>query len=1578
MSNPSDNGVWFLFSCQWISGGLCWIELKRFPQAVSLLDWAFLLITVSVKTASYGAIDETIVGWIFVGAVLAGHFLRFLENIPFVATTHTISFYLMWYLALVNEENVGSAGPDIIWTGADVAIWCVFAIYSVFWLVILRDDMKYMNYNSSDDSSDDSIDHKLEYVFPNFLFILLTASVKQHYYGSAPAVVVGWVLFSAFLPALFLAKEICFRRIINVICYATILQMCLVHNNENSKRTTIHMTKYHKHGVFVVPHEVYALRVSACGSAGAMPDTELYDESFSPLVAPGAWAEYTFITLPDQHHYVMIGDNEGVPSERGGFGKGTGNGGGASGLFLNANYTFPVVIAAGGGGTGYIIDDLTVRYYRGGAADAENTPYCPSGERGRPRGGGYLEGQNAVYRSWYTGGGGGGGGFVGGGAGGAGCGGAGGSSYVPSGGSRKLCFKKPYLKIEHITCRKAGNFYVDTSSWVCRKCPEGRWAAEGALECCEAGSYWNEFSCVQCPAHSYCTEAIQNSCTPGLGCPRSGAIVDSDCYYDCCNVGYYYSQELDRCTQCQAGHYCVNSMQNACPVNTYAGNVGAYFCRSCPPGSVSFGRASECCAKGYFVNDQNTCSLCPAGFYCMKGVQYICPANTFSNSKSTSCDNCPTNSVSFEGAAECIFDGYYVNSSGSIVICPAGSYCAKSVKHECPVGYPCAPVGSSELLECFDKCCAPGWYWDVGSASCFRCELGHFCDKSVMRLCPANEYSNTPSSVSCTSCPDGTVSAAGFGGCCAEGHYLPSNSTECRPCVNMTYSAGNQVKCCSRGQMYSSGTCLECPLGTSMPSGSSDCILCPIGSYSDVSGTTKCRTCDMFRSTTSTGSKSSRDCVNLAFNFVIGWVFVILVVVLVIRLLINGRFHCIAHCKQRILFNSFLIHAEAVHAYLDKFNPQNRIQRSRWHSASNALIVVTLPVVFVGFLLYHFVFSLLGVFFMALIMSRSMPSLPYIENVHLTLDVLDIALANIDVSFQKFTLVFYPFLVVYKYLQSLNLDYIFRSFYLDCGGVQGVSELFLNLLIIYWVVIAVEGGYNTYLSAVAKRFHLRLLFSPCTNDFSRYAGVTYKWLIAAKVGASMWSSFLLLEPYNGFTQYILGFLTLGKFVSSNGSRGTSGQCQIPNAPYMDDFLSYLSTIIALYLLNFGLYTLGKLLVQRKFNNKISYSGQLHFAMPQFSSVDDWLVRWSHNYQGILYSQIPNTLEIAPASQEELHASWEESSFHTLPPLSTLDDLRLRLYSLVWCPVYVLWQQPKVIHSVAQNYAMAFMTCFGVWTNWTVEKSNVIENINRFCDTNQHEHRDQIFCEALHAEVGYRLLLFQIIPHWSFTILSVFAVNTAGYPLFVSSATLLNALPPLFDFTRRSSNHEPGWLATPDFVYSFLEKSRGVHAIIRIYNFLCAIVLLFAPAHSALRAVSLGGLAMAAVLRATSSLLGFYLYVFDVSSVIDDSENDDQMLPQAAHTSPAGGSPDQSSHGSQSPTTDRMPIDMDTSGAENRPHIFPEQVTYTLASTGSSEDGNSDGENDDQMLPQAAHTSPAEAHLTRQVMAVRAQQLVECR
>jgi hypothetical protein len=128
MWRPSDIGVWFVFSCYCIGWLLSFGSMKKDPEIVCMMDLGFLLLTLVIKTVSYGFIDETIVAWIFFCAILFGLFLHFQKLQFLVQVNHNIVFFLILNLALTNKDTVGNAGPDILFGQQGIL---QFGVYSL-------------------------------------------------------------------------------------------------------------------------------------------------------------------------------------------------------------------------------------------------------------------------------------------------------------------------------------------------------------------------------------------------------------------------------------------------------------------------------------------------------------------------------------------------------------------------------------------------------------------------------------------------------------------------------------------------------------------------------------------------------------------------------------------------------------------------------------------------------------------------------------------------------------------------------------------------------------------------------------------------------------------------------------------------------------------------------------------------------------------------------------------------------------------------------------------------------------------------------------------------------------------------------------------------------------------------------------------------------------------------------------------------------------------------------------------------------------------------------------------------------
>lgn len=246
---------------------------------------------------------------------------------------------------------------------------------------------------------------------------------------------------------------------------------------------------------------------------------------------------------------------------------------------------------------------------------------------------------------------------------------------------------------------------------------------------------------------------------------------------------------------------------------------------------------------------------CAAGNKLVNGKCELCPANTYSLSKATTCTPCASGLFSNAGSSSCVssLDTTFTNSPeiassnvASSTSCAAGQYYDNGTCRYCPLGsYSLA--GSTSIAEC-------------------TCPAGKAGINGVCNTCRAGEYSAAGATI-CERCPSGLTSLEGatsVSQCVCEYGRYKNAAGDCVQCGSGQYVNTARTGClnCPETQTSSPGAgsigdC-RCPRGTRGSGGY--CYACDPGTYSDVTGLTICKTCPDGK-TSPAGATSSSQCI---------------------------------------------------------------------------------------------------------------------------------------------------------------------------------------------------------------------------------------------------------------------------------------------------------------------------------------------------------------------------------------------------------------------------------------------------------------------------------------------------------------------------------------------------------------------------------------------------------------------------------------------------------------------------------------------------------------------------------------------
>jgi len=400
-------------------------------------------------------------------------------------------------------------------------------------------------------------------------------------------------------------------------------------------------------------------------------------------------------------------------------------------------------------------------------------------------------------------------------------------------------------------------------NYLCTNCVQGHFSASGsACQPCNSGKYASSTgasSCAICLAGTYSGNgaSVCTNCSMGYYCPNTNMTTPIPC-----NGGYYCSNagQISR-TSCNAGYYCPNSgslsSSTSCPVGFYCPGLGNFAPFACPLGSycpvTNLSVAVPCTAGTYSstigANTSSVCTACPAGTYtnttgatvcssCASGTTYTSTTGSIS---CTACTNLAKESCANDQFLQactvttdtkCVPCANKIDNANPTPVCVWTCFLGSYFKNSSGLCQPCktnlvCPVGSFTLgcNTVTDQTCSPctnlpasnAYYTTNGG-------LGTLQSPGQCNwACNAGYFQATPQDTGCTTCPAGSISAAG--------------STACTPCPAGTYAA-------------TASLCLSCPSGMyASTAGSTACLSCTWctaqGMYKQCGGSSAgtCSTC---------------------------------------------------------------------------------------------------------------------------------------------------------------------------------------------------------------------------------------------------------------------------------------------------------------------------------------------------------------------------------------------------------------------------------------------------------------------------------------------------------------------------------------------------------------------------------------------------------------------------------------------------------------------------------------------------------------------------------------------------------------
>ena len=165
--------------------------------------------------------------------------------------------------------------------------------------------------------------------------------------------------------------------------------------------------------------------------------------------------------------------------------------------------------------------------------------------------------------------------------------------------------------------------YSEDGQAECEECPDGLNCEDpSSIQPCEPGTFCKNGFSKKCPPGTMATEYGQTEC---YECPDGVNCADPSAPFEC-SAGKYADSTNTGCLPCPIGNYCQKGISEPCPAGTLANITGLDECKKCPRGAnCADPKRPVQCPSGQYPNAWKiACSNCRAGHYCIDGIMLTC------------------------------------------------------------------------------------------------------------------------------------------------------------------------------------------------------------------------------------------------------------------------------------------------------------------------------------------------------------------------------------------------------------------------------------------------------------------------------------------------------------------------------------------------------------------------------------------------------------------------------------------------------------------------------------------------------------------------------------------------------------------------------------------------------------------------------------------------------------------------------------------------------------------------------------------------------------------------------------------